>query len=67
MKKVFSLLLAILLVMSLAVPAFASSTAGTLLFEGEEDHEITVTPGSGYHSKDLFGEEFKNIMPGDRI
>jgi len=67
MKKLFSLFLSLLLVMSLAVPAFATSTAGTLLIEGEEDHEITVTPGSGYHADDLFGAKFKNIMPGDRI
>ena len=67
MKKLFSLLLALMLVMGLTVPAFATSTAGTLLIEGEEDHEITVTPGSGYHADDLFGAKFKNIMPGDRI
>ena len=67
MKKLFSFLLSLLLVMSLAAPAFATSTAGTLLIEGEEDHEITVTPGSGYHADDLFGAKFKNIMPGDRI
>jgi len=61
MKKLFSLLLALMIVMSLAVPASAASF--TIL--GED--KFTFSPGSEYHETDLFGDGFKNIMPGDTI
>ena len=59
MKKVFSLLMALMLVMSLAVPASATATI--------HRDGVTVSPGSSYHDTDLFGVDFKNIMPGDSV
>ena len=61
MKKVFSLLLALMVVLSLATPAFASSITVT----GKDSY--IFTPGSDYHKTDLFGDAFKNIMPGDTL
>ncbi len=72
MKKLFSLLLALALVFSLTIPAFA----GTLTVNGAEsykgadgktyyDIKFNVSPGSEYHQTDLFGSSFKNVMPGD--
>lgn len=77
MRKVFSLLLALALVLSLAVPAFAA-TSGTLTVNGADSYKgadgktyynikADVTPGSEYHQTDLFGDSFKNVMPGDKI
>lgn len=60
MKKLCSLLLALAIVLSLALPTFASS--GSLKLEKSK---ITVTPAmKDYTSTDLFGN-FKGIMPGD--
>lgn len=61
MKRLFSLLLALLLVMALAVPASAAS------LEIVSKEKITVKPGSTYSDTDLFDEGFKNVMPGDKI
>jgi len=61
MKKLFSLLMALMLVMSLAVPASAASF--TIL--GKD--KFTFSPGSEYHETDLFGDGFKDIMPGDTV
>lgn len=69
MRKVISLLLSVMLVVSLAVPAFA--TSGNLNINDLENGRISFkcTSGNalGYHSTDLFGSQFKNIMPGDTI
>ena len=61
MKKVFSLLMALMIILSLATPAFASS----ITVNGKNSYEFK--PGSEYHVTDLFGEEFKNVMPGDSL
>lgn len=65
MKKIFkrlsSLTLALLLVCSLSVTAFAASPSIT--FEGFSEG-FDFQPGSEYTETDLFGS-FKGVMPGD--
>ena len=69
MKKVFSLLLALMLVFSLALPAFAVSSddPGTVNVGVNKTKEIWVTRDLNALTKtDLFGN-FKNVMPGDTL
>ena len=61
MKKVFSLLMAMMVVVSMALPASASSVS----LRGRNN--FVFSPGSEYHATDLFGDGFKNIMPGDTV
>ena len=61
MRKVCSLLLAVMILLSLALPAFASGSVNV-----ESKTKITVTPAAKNATEsDLFGN-FKNFMPGDR-
>lgn len=62
MKKLFSILLCLLVVMSMATTAFA---AGNVTYEGESQKFI-FEPGSDYSPTDLF-TDFKGVMPGDSI
>lgn len=62
MKKIFSLLMAALLICVLAVPAMA---AGTVTYDGYAN-EFIFEPGSESSPTDLF-ENFKNVMPGDTL
>ena len=67
MKRVFSLLLAVMLVMSLAVPAAAAEKGGILTFFREgKNNTFSCTPGV-QTATDLFDDGFKNVMPGDKI
>lgn len=67
MKKVFSLLLSLMILFSLAVPAAAAENEGFLtFFKNKGENSFSCTPGIG-HATDLFDEGFKNIMPGDKI
>lgn len=60
MKKLFSLLMALAILCSLALPASAAS----LTFNKKDS--FTVTPGIS-NAYDLFDEQFKSVMPGDKI
>ena len=63
MKKVCSLLLSLILVISLAIPAYA--VGSTVIFKGSQE-KISFDVQSGYTSSDLF-DNFKDVMPGDRL
>jgi len=63
LRTVFSLLLATVLVFSLASTAFAADSA--INFNGK-DVSFEALPGSEYTSSDLF-DGFKNVMPGDKL
>lgn len=64
MKRISSFLLALMLVFSLTIPAFAATyDPGTVNYAGES--KITIKPDmTTYTSTDLFGG-FKGVMPGD--
>lgn len=62
-KAIFSLVLMLLMVMSLASTAFAASPSIT--FKGFTS-SFDFQPGSEYTETDLFGS-FKNVMPGDTV
>ena len=65
MKRVFknfsSLILAIILIFTLPLTAFAADSA--IIFEGKSAG-FTFEPGSEYTATDLF-DNFKDVMPGD--
>lgn len=65
-KAIFSLVLALVLVMSLTVTAFAASTAAAdIVYRGK--NKLLITPKANNHtSTDLFGS-FKGVMPGDTL
>ena len=62
MKKMFSFLMSVLLVVGLTVQAHA---AGSVTYDGDAN-EFIFAPGSGYSPTDLFSD-FKNVMPGDTL
>ena len=62
MKKLFSSILVLLLVLSLATTAFAT---GSVSYEGSSK-EFIFAPGSKYSPTDLFSN-FKDVVPGDTL
>ena len=62
MKKILSLLVVLVLVLSMAVPAAA---AGKVTYDGDAQ-DFIFEPGSEHSPTDLF-DEFKNVMPGDKL
>ena len=61
-KTIFSLVLTLLLTVSLATSAFATSSITFKGFSAGFDFQ----PGSEYTESDLF-DGFKNVMPGDTV
>lgn len=62
MKKLFSIIMVLLLALSLATTAFAS---GTVTYDGTA-RDFIFAPGSGESPTDLFSG-FKGVMPGDTL
>lgn len=62
MKKLVSLLLALMVILSLAVPAFAADS--TIIVKSKSLFDFEVE--SQYTASDLF-DNFKNVMPGDQL
>lgn len=67
MKRIYrnlsSLLLALVMLLSLSVTAFAADSSIT--FKGAQDG-FDLQPGSEYTATDLF-DNFKDVMPGDKL
>ena len=64
LKTIFSMVLMLTMLMSLATTAFAASPS-TITFKGAEEG-FEFQPGSEYTDTDLFGK-FKKVMPGDEL
>ncbi len=62
MKKLFVLLLSMVLLCSVVLPAYA---AGTVTYDGDAKKFI-YAPGSEFSPTDIFGG-LKNVMPGDKL
>lgn len=68
MKKVSVLLMALVMVLSLAVPAFAAAEDGVyeVNYKGHKDGFVFTVDDSAYTESDLF-ENFKDVMPGAKL
>ena len=63
MKKILTLLMALVLILSLSITAFAADASLTFRSAWRG---FDANPGSGYTSTDLF-DNFKDVMPGDQL
>lgn len=68
MKKVSVLLMALVMVLSLAVPAFAKAEDGVyeVNYKGHAEGFVFTVADTTYTDTDLFAN-FKNVMPGDKL
>jgi len=64
-KRIFSLILTAVMMFGMAISGYAAGVV-TIKANGEE-YEFTPGITAGYSGTDLFGSEFKNLMPGDKI
>lgn len=62
-RNLSSLLLALVMVLSMSVTAFAADS--TITFKGAQEG-FNFQPGSEYTATDLF-DNFKDVMPGDKL
>ena len=61
-RKIVCLLAMVIMIMASATAAFA----GSVTYKGQAE-KFVFAPGSEYSKTDLFGDQFKGIMPGDSI
>ena len=64
-RRIASLLLALLMTLALTVSVFADEEDGSVIYEGLSKQFI-FAPGSEYSPTDLF-TNFKGVMPGDSL
>ena len=64
MKKLITLLMAAVLVLSMSAAAFAADASVT--YEGGAEKFVFI-PGSEWTDTDLFNDNFKGVMPGDVV
>ena len=64
MKKLIPFLLVLVLMLSMATTAFAAD--GNVTFDGKSE-KFLFAPGSEHSQTDLFADNFKGVMPGDKL
>ena len=65
-KTMLSLLLALVMVLSLSVSAFAADPTADIVYKGKD--KLLITPKTTeFTTTDLFGGGFKGVMPGDTL
>lgn len=69
MKKTVSILLALMLMLSLSVTAFADEDVvdGSVVYKGGAEKFVYTPAMTDYTVTDMFNEGFKNYMPGDVV
>ena len=65
MKRTFRNLSALLLVLAMLLSQSVTASAATVNIQKKDD--FVFSPGSECHAADLFGDDFKNLMPGDTV
>ena len=66
LKKSICLLAVFTLLVASTAVSFAAKDAGVVSYEGQVE-KFLFKPGSDYSKTDLFGKDFKGVMPGDTL